>query len=191
MSRAPFNLSKSFRYGDTLNFEVAGGDPGLEQKIAALRAIIHSTDDTQDVHQVARQLAAQSPRKNRLAQAKIVYDLLSDRSRVTYKDDTRAAENFVHPDQLLAELAAGQKIAIDCDDVAVLGASLIRAMGHEAWLIVSRATPNVGPWAHIFYGLSHRGYVVPCDPQERHPMGTVSPRAGEVRCFRVDLKPTG
>lgn len=179
-------------YGQTLRFEIDAGDRGTMQTLAVMWATIDDARLSPLVSKLAASLRADGARG--------VYDWIV--RRVAFKRDPWNIELVRHPEQLIDALAeqdaGGATVAVDCDDVAVLGASLLAVMGYQPVLIVAGRRPD-GPFEHVFFGFlearpePYTGprpdrpaapfYVVPMDPQERVPIGKFPPGVGRLAVF--------
>lgn len=175
--------------GATTSMPLAGtADDKTAQTIAAMRAFVHDTDRTGVVNQWAVRLAASCPQKNYLCQMRRIYDTL--KLNIRFKADAFGVEHLRHPDILVAEITRNTNAMIhcsaDCDDVAMLGAALLRAMGFRAAFITTATMPGA-PFSHVYYGAQlPGGDFVPQDPQERIPFGHESPRAVRRAVWWVD-----
>lgn len=90
-------------------------------------------------------------------------------------------ERFSTPEETLSTGAG------DCDDMVILGGTLLEAVGVEAKAVAQEVD---GQWRHIFLGaiIPGRG-VLPIDPSLRQPVGSVNPVARAMaRGKRVRLK---
>lgn len=179
-------------YGQTLRFEIDAGDKGTMQTLAVMWATIDDAARSPLVRTLAATLRADGARG--------VYDWIV--ARVAFKRDPWQVELVRHPEQLIDALAdrdaGGATVAVDCDDVAVLAASLLSAMNYAPTLIVAGRLPHPAPFEHVFFGYlearaePHDGpriprpapfYVVPMDPQERVPFGSMPPGVGRLAVF--------
>ncbi len=180
----PSTLGLGNLYGTTLQLPLSdSADKATDQTIAAMIAFVHNSDRTQLVHRLATFLASRAPRRDYLAQLRQVYDFIVE--HVQFKRDTAGVGDHVrHPDQLISEISEFGMTAADCDDVATLGAALVRAMGFPAIItVVSPAA--VGPFVHVYFGAEYNGMRVAMDPQERIPFGQDPPH-GRLKHYRVE-----
>lgn len=167
-------------YGRVLRIPIGVGDESVARTIAAMKAIIDDAAWKPPVQQVAATLVANATNRAPLAQLAGLDAWIRD--VVNFKRDTLGEEVLRHPTQLIHEITVNGRTACDCDDVAMLGASVIRAMGYRPFLrVVGRDA--AGPFTHVHFGalvpLNGSPRLVPMDPQERIPMGTATPGARE------------
>lgn len=167
------NVTLGDLYGSTRTIDLAGtSDQVTEGTVAIMWAMVHDTDRSQAAQRVASRLAAQCGQRDFLCQLSRIYSWITE--SVRFKRDTFGAEHLRHPDQLIAEIERDGRTSADCDDVAMLGAALVRAMGFEPAIIVQAATPT-GPFEHVYFGAILDGGLVHMDPQERTPFGYPTP----------------
>ena len=155
-------------FGQLQRFKIPGGDRGVEITVRAMREIAREAAlESERVHQLAIRLAAMSSNRDRRAQLVTLWRFL--RTGVNFKPDTFDAEHLRIPDQLLDEIAAHGRTSADCDDVAMLAASIIMALGMRAGVaVVGRGRR----FEHVF-AVADLGDGRPftLDPQERIPPG--------------------
>ena len=172
------NVTLGNLYGLTRTLELDGpADHQTAQTIAAMFAMTEDTDRRQLAHRVAVLLASRLPQKDFLAQLRAVYNFIGE--RVRFKRDTFNAEHLRHPDQLLAEIIETGSTAADCDDAAMLGAALVRALGMRPVFTMKRHP--LTPFEHVYFGAELDGQIVPMDPQERTPFGQHTPPMTSIR----------
>lgn len=174
-------------YGQDLTLPLPEGDAGRFATCEVMRAIIHDADRHGYVAGLARQVHREATRYCLTARPLIVdlakaarvrgsvcslgkiacvYELLQRSQDNT--GDPWGTEMPRHVDQLIHELDTTHRVACDCDDIAMLGAALLRAMGFETALaMVSKRADRV--LQHVFYAAKVEGVWVPSDPQERTP----------------------
>lgn len=161
----------------TLNMELGQGDTATKQTIAAMRAIVHDAAGSPLVHQAASTIAAKAPNRDKWAQLLGLDAFL--RECVHFKPDTLGREVLRHPAQLLREIAANGVASCDCDDVAMLGASIVRVLGMRPAFITVGGSPDAG-YSHVHYAAlwpMPTTRLIPFDPQERIQPGTWTPAA--------------
>lgn len=162
-------------YNATLVLDLPGtsADDRVDATIAAMRAVVKSTDITQHVAKLARVLVSHEAYRDYDGMLRSVFELLSPverGGRVQFARDIAGRELLRHPDQLIAELSRRGVTSADCDDRAMLGAALLRAMGFRAGFIVVGKRAR-GPFHHVMFCAEHRGRLVPMDPQETKAPG--------------------
>jgi len=159
-------------YGHQLRFELAQGDAGVMQTLAAMWAVIDDAARSPIVQRVAAGLRQSGN------QLQAVYDWIVD--HVEFARDPWHIEHLRHPEQLIVEAAQEGVARGDCDDVAMLGASLLRWLEFEPVLIVVGRFVD-RPYEHVFFGEylgfdgSGRRLVIAMDPQQRVPIGQWPP----------------
>lgn len=94
----------------------------------------------------AASIAKDAPGSYNVGQICLIWSRLSDDFR--YVSDPAGKEDFVSPAS--RTIAAG--LAGDCDDLAVLTAALIRAIGGEPRVIVAASLPYGHAYAEVYIG---------------------------------------
>lgn len=190
-------------YGLNLTLPLPDGDAGRFATCEIMRAIVHDSDRHGYVAGLAAHLneeAARACTSRRgqiaararaakldaplclLAKLDTVYQLLRDAQDNT--GDPWGTEMPRHVDQLVHELDTTHRLACDCDDIAMLGAALLRAMGFPtAFVMASKRADR--QLQHVFFAASVRGAWVPLDPQET-PAPFVWPVTTRVELVPVD-----
>lgn len=169
---------------DTLRMPIADDDRSTAQTIAAMRAVVH--DAAQYGPYTSRLATACAKRGHTI---KTLYEFI--REYVNFRPDKFGTEQLHHPEYLLAQLAGetrtpsniGEdgKLLCDCDDVAMLGAAVLLTAGMRPFFVTIARTANE-PYKHVHYAVWFgdsfgQSVIIPCDPQERLPIGTWTPSA--------------
>lgn len=131
---------------------IAWGDAGVEQTLAMMAGLIDEAIDTPDVVYFARRLAVQAGVRRPYFQALAIRTWLARAWR--FVDDPRDRDLLVSADELLRQYRDYGFIAGDCDEAAILGAALGRAVGFRAQLVVY-GFPSDDPtepdrYSHVF-----------------------------------------
>lgn len=113
---------------------IAYGDAGIEQTLNLMRELIDTAIDSPRVVHLARALAVQTGERRQYAQAVVIREWLKRVWRFVY--DPADRELLMDVDEALNALARLGVIPGDCDEAAIVGASLGRAIGLYARLIV-------------------------------------------------------
>lgn len=151
-------------YGHNLQLQLPDGNAGTMGTLWVMAACVDDAIESGGpVVRLATRIAAQAGR-GIMAQLRAVYDYLA--KSITFKRDPVALEHVRHPDQLAIELEQHGHTAGDCDDVATLGAALLRGMGIKPALVVVSAKPN-RTFHHVLFAAWHGRRWVYLDPQER------------------------
>lgn len=185
-------------YGDELRFQLAPGEQGISESLAAMAAFVDAARSHPAVKLAVARLRVQAVRAQHPFALEL-YDWIV--RRVKFKPDPTGTETVRHPAQLLTEIGTAGEALADCDCVAVLAASILAAAGYEpVWFVVGRpgdldAAGRV-KLKHIYYGVRAGLTWVPFDPQEGVPPGMHPPKQllGRIEQFRIfprGLKPEG
>lgn len=119
----PVKVRKSWR---------ARGDAGAMQTLAEMRAMVQRSAVEPEIVSLARVIVRPAARGDRRGAAGLVRDWVSRHTRWT--PDPEGAEYLVPPTVMLSRIARAGLAPGDCDDVAVLAATLLKAAGIPARL---------------------------------------------------------
>lgn len=159
----------------------------IESTIGAMRALADdAVEHGQAVGTAARLIAAQADQFDRDGQLHALYEWMT--RRVRFVRDTAGFEHLRHPDQVLYEIAAspGRQTAIDCDDIAILSAAMLRTLGHQTYFVAAAASPTLpAHLAHVFAAIRQHGRLISFDPQERVPLGGLPPGITRLEVWRA------
>lgn len=166
------------------------GDKAISATIAAMRRVVMDATHSGLVRGVARNIEA-APGDDTRFPWKVEAFL---RAAVKYQDDPPGQEMLRMPEALIDAIDTNGQAAGDCDDVAMLGASLLAVAGYRPVFIVVGRTPRTrgGRLEHVYFGYMKNvaagpgpQNVVPFDPQERKPPGIWQDAYARLRIHRV------
>jgi transglutaminase-like putative cysteine protease len=101
-------------------------------------------------------------------------------NNVRYTRDIHRVE-LLHSARRMLELRAG-----DCDDMTILLAAMLKAIGHPVRLVLVGFNPNRKTvFTHIYLEASYKGWWIPLDPTVNRPPGWAPP-ADHKQVFPVD-----
>lgn len=169
--------------------EVPNGDASIDRTVAVMRRVVADAVQSPIVRGVARQITATSGG----AQYPYGVDAFL-RDGMTYQDDPPGEERLITPESLIDAIDVDGKARGDCDDVAMLGASLLYVAGYRpVFIVVGRAPKTIGGrLEHVYFGYLRniRGPLVPAnvfplDPQERMRPGAWPDAYARSRIYRV------
>lgn len=165
--------------------ELASRDEGIDQTIACMRVLVADAALHENIQDAARRLATPEGIESWLRRA------------VAFQADPDGIEMLQSPAMLMREwlsMPAPQVVLGDCDDNAMLGASLLAALQFETVFIVVGKTPRNkgGRFQHVFYGYLRdpkgpllESNVVPFDAQEGMTPGKWPAKFPRVRIYRA------
>lgn len=146
--------------------ELPEGDAGIRATLAAMKARVEEAAQDPVIRAAAVDMHG-------IGGINGVYEFL--RNGRTFAEDPDGIELLRNPVEVFTAIKNGEMPGVDCDDVAMLGASILQAIGHRAVLIVVGKQPKLagGRFHHVFFGVVI-GYgdkpttknVFPLDPQE-------------------------
>jgi len=127
------------------------GDAGSLATIDAMRGIIDRALRVPLVVETARSIALSCPVRDSVRVAWAIREWLA--SSFFFVRDPVGVELVAEPEYMLRRFQVTRKILGDCDDAAVLGCALGKAVGIPCKLVAigfNRAGRNVAPFAHVY-----------------------------------------
>lgn len=174
-----------YPHNATMRAELPKGDAGIEATIESMRAIVIHATGSPIMQSIAARLSARADRKDRLGQVRQVRDWA--RRVLLFKPDGFGQETLRIPEQLIADIAEAGKTSADCDDSAMLIASLLSILGLRTAFVIISTRPG-GPFVHVFAAIvTPQDGLVAIDAQEGFAVGTHPPYA-ERRVFPIAPK---
>jgi len=164
-----------------LRITLPKGDDGVFATLWAMKAFV---DDAVERSPALAKLAGMIGQhcKSKMGRAHAVYEFM--KRNVKFVRDPAGLEHVRHPDQLLEEISRRGQTTGDCDDVATLGAALLKKLGLQACFIVAGRRRG-GRFEHVLYGVRDRsGRFYPIDSQHR-VIGKLPRKAKRVKSFVV------
>lgn len=125
-------------------------NPSLDETVAHMRRLIHSARKDPVVLKLVREICAGLEPGDYNSEIQAIYHWVD--AHVRYIQDPHGVELLIAPQRLIAMAFQsenqGTKASGDCDDIAMLTASLLMAAGHNCRLVVAGFAPN-NP-SHVF-----------------------------------------
>jgi len=156
----------------TYQWRISEGTQGVKETLAVMRRIVRGDDGRANpaVIETARSIARGVPAKDWFGQIEAVYNFV--RSNIVYVMDPVDVEALSTPVELL-RIRAG-----DCDDMAVLLASLLTAIGHPTRFVAIGFSE--GDLSHVYVETKIGERWIALDPTEPLPAGQLAWSADEV-----------
>jgi hypothetical protein len=166
-----------------IRFRLAKGDAGIWQTLAAMSELSRNAAKSEPIGTlaaIARTLNHREP-----LPLGAIYTMM--KNCATFRADPLGVEWLRDPAAVAALIVANKKPLIDCDDRAMLTASIIIACGGRALFgVCSRQDEPLGPFVHVFPGAEMpAGNALWLDAQENIPIGQLPP-CGRVGVWRVN-----
>lgn len=128
-------------------FAIGSGDAGTRAILNAMLGLIRSGARDQRVRNAALQIVEGISGRDSAAQIRAIRSWLE--THFVFRRDPAGAEGLWTPVRLLAQLPAQGVIYGDCDDAAILGASLARSVGCATRLVTVSFQAGA-PMAHVW-----------------------------------------
>ncbi len=179
----------------SLAIKLPPGDLGTDCTVAAMKAIVeHAAANCPELDQaITRHVNGREDDQAAL------YEWLRTSRR--FQRDPKGIEHVRHPQRFLVAMLAGRRPGMDCDDVATIGAAMLKRMGHAAAIVVLSRRPYPAAFQHVHYASfdadAPRPFRIawpdneapagfqPWDPQEWQRV----PRGGMAECARFRVYP--
>lgn len=124
------------------------GNFGTAQTVAKMRQLVNSSLTDPRVIQTARSIGMAFYPRDTDSQARAIKDYLKEHFQ--FINDPRGVELLVAPGPMLDTISKRGIVAGDCDEAAILGAALGKAIGLRARFVLLGFTGRAGPYAHVF-----------------------------------------
>lgn len=123
------------------------GRDGVRATLKRMAALVRQGRQSMAVRSMALQLVRQLRQKDYAGEVRAVHEFVRD--RVRYVRDVRTVETLHTADHLL------QSRQGDCDDKAILAASLLESIGHRTRLVA--VGPSRHRFVHVYAQVAHPG----------------------------------
>lgn len=144
---------------------IPSGDLGIEWTVRRMRRLVADARSSHLLAETARNIVTRSRSSTEAAER--IRAFLE--SSVRFAHDPRGVELLKPPDMMLEELEQLGEAVGDCDDVAVLGAALGRAIGLPARFVLLAFTRGA-PFEHVYTELLTDGGWQDLDTTRPHQL---------------------
>jgi hypothetical protein len=155
----------------TFSMPLLSGDAGVEQTINEMRTLVDEALRDPSIIRLATDIVRSVPAFDDYAEGEALYNWV--RSNIRFTKDPVNKEKLYPPAELL-KIRAG-----DCDDISMLLASLLMAVGYPARLMTVAATPDSPEqFSHVYVEgevPAGSGQWVPMDPARYDSQFGVAP----------------
>ncbi len=124
------------------------GTLGSMQTLQRMRSVVNKSLTDPLVVETARRLVADLHPRDYDAHARAVRGYLAE--HLQFARDPRGVEMLSTPRYLLTEIARRYIVQGDCDDAAILGAALAKAIGLKARLVALGFFQKGAPLSHVY-----------------------------------------
>lgn len=138
--------------------QIGYGDFGTSQTVSKMRGLVNQSLTDSLVVQTARNLAASTFARDLDGQVLAIREFL--REHFQFVRDPYGVELLVPPRPMLDQIARRGVTTGDCDEAAILGAALGKAIGLRARFVLLGFAGPAGPFTHVYTVLrSNRGWA--------------------------------
>lgn len=128
--------------------EIPGGDAGTVVTLGKMRSLVNRSLVLPIVRGAAVSIVRLVVPRDRRGQVAAIRRFLNE--RVQFLRDPVGVELLHTPDWLLRDIKARYYTNADCDDVAMLGAALGKAVGLKARFVAVAFYDPVAPYSHVW-----------------------------------------
>lgn len=163
--------------GRKVDFPLASGDSGV---LTTIQAMTHLTQTIQSNPLLVRALSdiKQLAGTGQYGTTRDVFAIAAFywlRSKITFCSDPQRIELLRDPLILLNDIYTRGSACVDCDEMAILGVAILRAVGFQTVFITISQRQDLR-FQHVYFGFyqtepSKRGILLPLDPQETDAPG--------------------
>lgn len=143
------------------------GDAGVEQTVALMRQLVDEALRDPSVIRLAADIVRPFPAFDDLAEANALYEWV--RRNIRFTKDPVNKEKLYPPAELL-KIRSG-----DCDDISMLLATLLMAVGYPARLMTIAAPGSPDQFSHVYVEAEIHGQWIPIDPARADSQFGVAP----------------
>jgi hypothetical protein len=142
-----------------------GGDPGVAQTIDQMRNLVDEALRDPSILRQAKDIVSNVPAFDDYSEAQALYNWV--RQNIRFTKDPVNKETLYPPSELL-QIRSG-----DCDDISMLLATLLMAIGYPARLMTVAA--NGDDFSHVYVEGQINGQWIPLDPARSDSQFGVAP----------------
>jgi hypothetical protein len=154
------------------------GDAGVEQTINEMRGLVDEALRDSSIIRLATDIVRSVAAFDDLGEAHAAYNWV--RSNIRFTKDPVNKEKLYPPAELL-KIRAG-----DCDDISMLMATLLMAIGYPARFVTVAASQNPEQFSHVYVEGNVNGQWVPMDPARYDSeFGVAPPMVTRARWWNV------
>jgi transglutaminase-like putative cysteine protease len=129
---------RKFQDGAVYSVQTSLGDAGVDQKVDLIYKLVKESDYHPIVRDSAEEIIRNIPPQKEYQQVKAVYDFIHEYT--DYQRDIASTEMFQASWRVLEKIQKGLRPRLDCDDMTILGMSILRSIGYETRAGVSSTT---------------------------------------------------
>jgi transglutaminase-like putative cysteine protease len=131
-----------------LTQQIFGGDIGTLQTVAKMKQLVNASLVDPIVIQTARHIAVQFYPRDRDSQARGIRDYLQEHFQ--FVNDPRGVELLVGPRAMVDTIRQRYVVTGDCDEAAILGAALGKAIGLQTRFVLLGFAGRAGSYSHVY-----------------------------------------
>ena len=147
---------------------IPSGTAGTRATLDIMRQLVRRYKKSMPIRQLAFSIIDRvRGHKNFAAQVRAIHEYMVN--NIQYVKDVNGVETLATPLKTL-EFRKG-----DCDDQAVLIATLLESIGHPTRFVAIKMKP-LGPFVHVYAETKIGKYWVPLETTEKWPVGTAPPK---------------
>jgi len=154
-----------------LSYTISDKDRGTAQTLRIMSSIVNESLLDPYVREYTKQVVQYANPRNNLELATTINNFLSDHFQ--FIRDPSGIELLHTPRYMIEKIAKGYLFQADCDDFAILAASMAKAVGMPATFVVYAFPQSKGEFAHVFTISKVSDKWYPYDRNVQYPPGGV------------------
>ena len=156
-------------------YTIPQGDRGAYETLRIMKRIVHESMKDLPVLDAAKAIIRRAGGKDRRAQSQAIGEWV--RSSLRFVRDPYGVETIHTPLFMLDRIHINEMFEADCDDYAVLSASLAKAVGLRTKFVILGFLSKGSPWAHVYTMAETPSGWYPFDHTFGVPPGTITRKA--------------
>jgi transglutaminase-like putative cysteine protease len=166
--RRPVHLAASSPGAAGVLVPIAHGDAGIAATVAIMRGQVLEAMQDRRVKTLAAGIVCGMDPDDKAEMASRIY--FDTQKRFRFVDDTYGVEEIISPRIMVQEIETSGSTFGDCDELSMLQATLLRAVGIPARFVTWAGTTNGGNFDHVFAQAWVNGKWVDMDWLPAHAM---------------------
>lgn len=157
------------------SYTIPQGDRGSYSTLRIMKRLVHEAMKDIPVLDTAKTIIRDVGGKNRAEQARVIGEWMEQSLR--FVRDPYGIETIHTPLFMLDRIRRNSVFEADCDDYAVLSASLAKAVGLRTKFVILGFLTKGAPWSHVYTIVETPQGWFPFDKVFGFPQGTISRKA--------------
>ena len=137
------------------------GDEATYNTLELMKEIVLSSQENFGIRQFVSQIISHVPAYDEMGEIATIYNFI--RSRTRFTKDPLSFELLQTPDFIIRQISSGIIPTVDCDDMAVLGATFLSILGYPVHF-KAISTNGDNEFSHVYVMVKVGCCYIPFDP---------------------------